>query len=44
MPFTKGHPAYTHKGDFKKGHKTWNKGLHTPGHKHTPEGIEKIRN
>lgn len=27
MGFQKGHPKYTDTGDFKKGHKTWNKGL-----------------
>lgn len=27
MVFKKGHPKYTNKGDFKKGHATWNKGL-----------------
>ena len=26
--FMKGHPKYTTKGDFQKGHKTWIKGLH----------------
>lgn len=25
--FQKGHPVFTTKGDFKKGHKTWNKGI-----------------
>lgn len=28
--FQKGHPVYTTKGNFKKGHKTWNKGKKMP--------------
>ena len=43
MAFKKGHEHYTTKGDFKRGHIPWNKGLTKETDKRILEGGKKIR-